>query len=78
MTKYILLIRNIYTKDEAYGPYDSRDNLRLQLLQLYGNDWTNSNFEIIELKTPSDLQILNLKSTRKVNLPDCYINWAVP
>lgn len=61
MKRYILFVRNIYIKDEAYGPYESEDAIRFHLYQIYGDDWNIANFEIVELKYPYELEEINLK-----------------
>lgn len=65
MKKYILLVRNIYTQDEAYGPYEDLDSLRLYLYSIYGDDWTNQNFQTLELKNPYSLEKVSIKETTR-------------
>lgn len=74
MKKYILVIRNIYTKDEAYGPYDTRDSARLHMYKIYGDDWTYPNFELLELKNPNELKLERKQLKGSVSVVSNTIN----
>lgn len=55
MKKYILLIHNIHTPDDAYGPYDTMDQLYGHVQKIYGDDWIYQHFHTLELKNPNEL-----------------------